>query len=147
MSGRDTMSTNKLIITGKLTKDAYIASGFKDSGTWTKCTLTLLVETPTQGKTAYVEKLYIDCIVWNNEAARYQHLKEGELLTVEGRLKSESWKDKDGNSKSKFVIVPSKIIVAQEVKEEVKDFKVEVPKQKYVNKIWDSAVDNDDLPF
>ncbi len=106
------MITNKLSVVGTLTKDSITTSGIKDGNPWTKCQINIVVVTDLKGKMeSYSEKVYLDCNLWNEQATKYSNLKEGDKVSVTGRFKMESWIDKEGNKKSKPVIVPSEISV------------------------------------
>lgn len=57
------------------------------------------------------EVCYIDISVWGPQAENCrQYLQKGRLILVEGRLKLDSWKDNEGQNRSKHVIVADRIV-------------------------------------
>lgn len=61
------------------------------------------------------EVLFIDVSAFNEQAERIaKWFAKGRPILVEGRLKADSWQDKDGNKKSKvFVVLESFQTIAQ----------------------------------
>lgn len=152
-------TTNRLFISGTLTKDASVNSGQKDGmGAWTNCKLNLLVETEikVKGGGTAMEKMFIDCTVWGNDVSKYQHLTSGSKLEIEGRLKMEAWTDQSGAKKYKPVIVPEKITLPKDAIENIEDIikvtnrqpqKEEPKKFTFGPSPWEEVNSNDDLPF
>ena len=49
---------------------------------------------------------YFDCVAWSKAAEIItEYLKKGKQILITGRLNQRSWKDSDGNNKSKIEIV------------------------------------------
>jgi len=133
--------TNQLSIVGKLTKNAEFKSGTTENGLWQNCKFNLVVETELKRKMeVYTEKVYIDCTIWGEEAQKYLSLGAGSVLSIKGRFKMESWKDKDGNTKSRPTIVPALINIVKEVA--ISDTEI----MNATNRKPETAPD-DDLPF
>lgn len=52
------------------------------------------------------EAVYIECEAWGKTAEiMSQHLQKGDPLYVEGRLKMDTWEDKEGRKQSKMRVV------------------------------------------
>lgn len=57
------------------------------------------------------EVCYIDIDVWGPQAENCkQYLQKGRLVLIEGRLKLDSWKDNEGQARSKHVIVADRVV-------------------------------------
>jgi len=57
------------------------------------------------------EVCYVDVDVWGAQAeTSNQYLKKGRQVLIEGRLKLDSWQDKEGNAKSKHSIVADRVV-------------------------------------
>ena len=49
---------------------------------------------------------FVDCEVWGRQAeVMKQYLSKGRPVFIEGRLKQDKWQDKDGNNRSKTLVV------------------------------------------
>lgn len=99
---------NKVTVSGNLVRDAE----FKEikEGMFL-CSFTVLVESevgPTDNRR--LEKLYVPCKAWNKVAQACSDLKEGSTVQVEGRLKYEQWENKDGEKRSKWIIIAREVI-------------------------------------
>ena len=52
------------------------------------------------------EVSFIDLTLWSRQAENAaEYLSKGSAILVEGRLKQESWEDKEGNKRSKLKVV------------------------------------------
>lgn len=102
------MAINKVILVGRVARDIEVKE--IKAGLSVGSFSLLLEDTYTKkdGST-YVEKTYIDCNLWNQEAQKFQDLAKEELVCLEGRLKSEKWQDKSGNDRFKTVIQVAKM--------------------------------------
>ena len=93
---------NKFICMGNLTRDPELKKG----DTYKLCTFTLAINNPM----AKSEVLYIDVSTWNKIALNCaNYLKKGSRIFVDGRLKQESWQSKNGEKKTKIVLVAENI--------------------------------------
>jgi single-strand DNA-binding protein len=98
-------SFNKVIIVGNLTRDPelkQLASGNS------VCRLGLASnrQSKGQGGTAQQEVCFVDVDVWGPQAEACQkYLAKGRAVLVEGRLKYDTWKDAEGQTRSKHSIV------------------------------------------
>ena len=98
-------SYNKVILLGNLTRDpalSYTPSqtaicefGIASNERWTG-----------QDGTKHEEVLFIDCKMFGKRAEVIQKYSlKGDLLLVEGRLRLDTWKDADGNNRSKHRVI------------------------------------------
>jgi single-strand DNA-binding protein len=102
---------NRIIIIGNLTRDPEL----KAVGTQASvCKLNIASNRQyknRQNGSIAQEVCFIDVEVWGAQADTCKmYLQKGRPILVEGRLKLDSWKDNEGNIKSKHSIVSDKII-------------------------------------
>lgn len=104
-------SFNRVIIVGNLTRDPeykQLASG--------QATSRLPIASNRQYKNkqtgAMVQEVcYIDVDVWGAQAESCrQYLQKGRAVLIEGRLKFDSWKDNDGQTRSKHSVVADRVV-------------------------------------
>ena len=135
--------TNYIIISGRLTRDPdlkFIASG--------KAVCKLSIANSRHYKDKNGEKAeetsFVDVTCWDKTAEWAGELKKGRPVMVEGRLKQESWEDKEGNKKSKLGIQ------AQSVTPLDWDEKGDKPEPRRESKPQQSnepPIGDDDIPF
>ena len=101
---------NKVLMAGNLTRDPelrYIPSGTA------VCDLRIAA-----GRTWYdrdsrekrEETLFIDVTAWGKTAEFCnEYMKKGKGIFVEGRLKLDTWKDKEGNNRERYGIVADRV--------------------------------------
>lgn len=86
---------NNVALTGRMGKDIEI----RQAGQAIVGEFTLAVK--DRDKTSWV-----DCIAWNKQAEFISDfLGKGLRLELTGRLQQDTWKDKDGNNRSKLKVV------------------------------------------
>lgn len=104
-------SFNRVIILGNLTRDPEYKQ--LNSGQAT-CRLGLASNRQFKNKqtgSLVQEVCYVDIDVWGAQAESCrQYLQKGRAILVEGRLKFDSWKDANGQSRSKLSIVADSVI-------------------------------------
>jgi single-strand DNA-binding protein len=102
---------NRVILIGNLTRDPEYKAQPSGQGV---CRLSLAANRQFKNKTTGVlsqEVCYIDVSVWGPQAESCrQYLQKGRPVLVEGRLKFDSWKDAEGQPRSKHSIVADNII-------------------------------------
>ena len=93
------MATNISVLEGHLTKDPEL----KVTGSGKKiCSFT--VANNKLGKDAGAN--YIDCVAWEGRGETIsKYFKKGSQIVVTGRLDQQAWKTKDGQNRSKLVII------------------------------------------
>jgi|LULM01.1.fsa_nt_gb single-strand DNA-binding protein len=98
------MNFNFVCVAGNLTKTPELRT--TNSGT-SVCDLRLAVNTK-RGQAE--ETLYIDVIAWGATAETCcKYLEKGRNIAVKGRLKDDSWENKDGQKVNKTVIVSDEV--------------------------------------
>lgn len=93
------MSVNKVILVGNLGKDPEVR--YLDSGT---PVATLAVATNESYKNKNGEKVtnteWHNVVLWRGQAeVAEKFLKKGDLIYIEGKLRTRSWDDKEGNKR------------------------------------------------
>ena len=97
---------NKVILTGRLTRNPelrYTGSNIPVA------TFSLATNRPVTRDGERVAD-FINCIVWNKQAenlSKYQ--SKGNLIAVEGNIRTDSYKDKDGNTRYKTYVLVNTI--------------------------------------
>lgn len=98
------MNYNKVIIGGNITKDVVLSQN--KNGT-SICHFTVAVNkksTNSKGE-EFKETSFLDCEAFSKVAEKiHKHFRKGMPILVEGRLRQNSWEDKEGNKKSKIVV-------------------------------------------
>jgi single-strand DNA-binding protein len=98
-------SYNKVLLMGNLTRDVQLKS---TSGGQSVAEIGLAINRKYKTKDGQdrEEVTYVDCECWGPRAdviAKY--FSKGKPIFVEGRLKLDSWEDKDGQKRSKMRVV------------------------------------------
>ena len=109
------MSLNVITIMGRITKDPELRR--TDSGA-AVTSFSLAVDRDFKGQNGEKETDFIDVVAWRSTAefvAKY--FAKGRMAVVEGRLQIRSWKDKDGNKRSKAEVVADNVYFADSKKE------------------------------
>lgn len=98
-------SYNKVLLMGNLTRDIET----RQAGSTTVANIGLAVNRKfrTQSGEDREETTYVDCEAWGRTAeVMAQYLAKGRPVFIEGRLKLDTWQDKqDGSNRSKLKIV------------------------------------------
>lgn len=101
---------NRIIMMGNLTRDPEL----KQVGSGSVCKLSIASNRQFKNKQTGMlsqEVCYVDVDVWGPQAeTSKQHLQKGRPVLVEGRLKLDSWKDSEGQTRSKHSIVADRIV-------------------------------------
>ena len=102
---------NRIIIIGNLTRDPEL----KQLGSGqTVCQMTIAANRQFKNRQTGLmvqEVCFVDVEVWGAQAESCkQYLQKGRPVLVEGRLKLSTWKDNDGQNKSKHSIVADKVV-------------------------------------
>jgi single-strand DNA-binding protein len=103
-------SYNRIIMIGNLTKDP----DYKSVGGQGLCRLSLASNRQYRNKQTGLlvqEVCYIEVEVWGAQAENCrQYLQKGRPLLVEGRLKLDTWKEADGQTRRRHGIVAEKVV-------------------------------------
>ena len=98
------MPFNKIILQGNLTRDPEL----KEVGASQVCKFALAVSSISKKED---DTIFMEIAVWGSQAdACSKWLKKGSPALVSGRLKQEKWTDKNGEEKSKFVVVSEQVV-------------------------------------
>lgn len=96
---------NKVILLGNLTRDPEMRTLTSGSSV-TSFSLAVNRKFKTKDGGAKEEVLFVDCSVWGAAAEPCsKYLSKGSKTLVEGRLRTETWEDKEGNKRSKLSVV------------------------------------------
>ena len=96
---------NKVMLIGNLTRDPELKY---TPGNQAVCELGLAVNRKyrTKDNEEREEVTFVDCEAWGKQAEVIkQYMTKGRPLFVEGRLKLDTWEDKDGGKRSKMRVV------------------------------------------
>ncbi len=111
MKGPAVANFNRIIIIGNLTRDPELKMQPSGQGL---CKLGIASNRQFRNKatgTLTQEVCFVDIAVWGPQAESCkQYLQKGRPVLVEGRLKFESWKDAEGNTRSKHTIVAERVV-------------------------------------
>lgn len=102
---------NRIIIVGNLTRDPEYKQ-LPSGQALTRLGLASNRQYKNKQSGALVQEVcYVDTEVWGPQAESCrQYLQKGKPVLVEGRLKFDSWKDTEGQTRSKHVIVADKVV-------------------------------------
>jgi single-strand DNA-binding protein len=96
---------NKVILIGNLTRDVelkHIPSGQAVA----QIGLAVNRKYKTKDGQQQEETTFIDCEAWGRTAeVMQQYLSKGKPVMIDGRLKLDTWQDKDGSNRSKLKVV------------------------------------------
>jgi len=98
-------SFNKVLLMGNLTRDVEVRH---TSGNQAVAKLGLAVNRrfKTQSGENREEVTFVDCEAWGRTAeVMSQYLAKGRPVFIEGRLKLDQWEDRDGNKRSRHLVV------------------------------------------
>ena len=97
---------NKVILMGNLTKDPKNSSIMSGSAV---CEFSIAINRKyTVNGQEKEEVCFVDIVVWGRQADSCgKYLHKGSTVFVEGRLKTDSWEDKEGNKRYTTEIIAS----------------------------------------
>jgi single-strand DNA-binding protein len=96
---------NKVMLIGNLTRDPDLKF---TPGNQAVCEIGLAVNRKYRTKDGEdrEETTFVDCEAWGKQAeVLKQYMTKGKPLFIEGRLKLDTWEDKDGGKRSKMRVV------------------------------------------
>lgn len=103
------MNLNQVILAGHLTRDPDLRT-LADSKVVAVFSLASNRRWKGSDGTAHEEVCFIDCEAWSRTAELVgQYLTKGSACVVIGRLKQESWTDKDGAKRTKLKVVAENV--------------------------------------
>jgi len=102
-------SFNRVILLGNLTRDPEHRTFPSGSSL---CKLGLAVNDRRKGPTGewVDETTFVDVTVWGKQAdTARDYLKKGQPCLIEGRLKLDAWESKEGEKRSKLIVVADRL--------------------------------------
>lgn len=143
---------NRVILVGNLTRDPEVRQ--LQSGA-TVCRLNIASNRQYKDRqtgTVAQEVCFIDVDVWGPQAESCkQYLQKGRAILVEGRLKLDSWKDGEGQNRSKHSIVANSIqfLFGADQAQQTTDTEEEAstPRSAPRSKKLDQPAFDEELPF
>lgn len=123
---------NRSILIGRLTKDPELR--YTQNGT-AVCTFSVAVDRGYKNAEGKYEVDFINIKVWRKQGENCaNYLSKGKLVAIDGRIETEAYKDKNGNSRKDYSVVADNVrfLSARE-----NTPAVEPP----------PIIDSDDLPF
>lgn len=98
---------NVVCMNGRLVKDCTLEQVGKDS---VKCRFTIAVNRDYKDKDGNYPCDFIDCEVWNAGAHFLEEWsRKGDLLSVSGSLRKDTWKDTNGDWQSRSYVSVSNV--------------------------------------
>ena len=97
------MDINRLVVCGRLTRDPEI----KNAGGYDLTTISIAVGEGFKDKKS---TSFFDVQIWGKLAGIVsQYASKGKQVIVDGRIKQQTWEDKDGSKRSKIVIIAESV--------------------------------------
>lgn len=102
---------NHVTLAGNLTRDPELTYTPKGTAVC-KCTLALNHSWTTEAGEKREEVSFIDLVIWGRTAENVaQYMKKGRPMLADGRLKQETWDDKQtGQKKSRVVVIVNTVL-------------------------------------
>ena len=144
------MYYNRVVVVGNLTRDVelkYLASGTA------VCDIGLAVNDKKKvGEKWEDETLFVDITFFGRTAeVLSEYCRKGSCILVEGRLKLDSWVDKDGNKRSKIKIIGERMQMGSKSdNSNGVSSNVESSENEYVGSTEDvvaPTIDDNNIPF
>lgn len=143
---------NRATIMGRLTKDPELRS----TGTGVSvATFSVAVESDIKNASGEKSTDFFDCIAWRNTAEFIcKYFTKGRMIVVDGRLKTETWKDNSEKTHKTVRIVANSVYFADYKQNENSSSGQPYPPQGSSPNILEQQgftditnVEDDDLPF
>lgn len=137
------MSINTVALMGRLTKDPTKTR----AGETNVCHFTVAVDDGYRKDKTH----FIDCDAWATTAEfleKYFH--KGQMIALTGSLEQSSWKDKEGNTKSKTIVRVDRVSFCSSKAEEDSrkpQFDQRVDERRTEEEDFRPVTEDDDLPF
>ncbi len=103
------LNLNTVMLAGHLTRDPQLRSLANDR---TVVSFSLAINRRFKGADGEVKEdsTFVDCEAWGRTAELVgQYLAKGSACYIEGRLKLDSWEDKDGGKRSRLKVVAENV--------------------------------------
>ncbi|MGA1707015.1 MAG: single-stranded DNA-binding protein [Candidatus Nanopelagicaceae bacterium] len=97
-------SYNKIIVMGNLTRDPVLKN--LAAGSVVEIGVAVNRQYQTKSGEEREETTFFDCECWGSMAETIsKHFNKGRPIFIEGRMKQDTWEDKDGQKRSKMRVV------------------------------------------
>lgn len=106
------MNFNKVMVAGNLTRDPEVRFlGADQSKQSAVCNFGIAINRKyKKGEQVCEEVTFLDCEAWGRTAELIgQYCAKGKPVFIEGRLKLDTWEDKDGSKRSKIKVVADNV--------------------------------------
>lgn len=95
---------NKMIVQGRLTKDAELRQ------TQSGVAVASFTVAWSEKRGESEQKLFLPCVAWRNTAEFVsKYFAKGQEIAVEGKLSSRKWQDKEGNNRETIELVAEQV--------------------------------------
>lgn len=132
---------NKIIVSGRLTKDGEIRSTESGKQVYSG---SVAVNRKFKNKDGEYETDFFNFTYWNINDKFSQYLKKGKQVVIEGNLQNRNYEDKDGNKKHITEIIAERIELTGESKKETSEQQMNIKTEYQENQI---VLEDSDLPF
>lgn len=134
---------NKVILAGHLTRDIEIKHISGDTAVG-NVGLAVSRKFRTKSGENREEVCFVDCEAWGRTAeVMAQYLTKGSAVLIDGRLKLDTWQDKDGGNRSKLkVVIESFNFVGGKDTGQSRS-----PKPRAAASVEAEEINEDDIPF
>lgn len=138
-------TTNIVVIAGRLTRDAEVK--FISNGT-AVCSFSIANTQYFKGKDGEKKEdtTFVDVTCWGKTAELAGEIKKGRPVQVEGRLKSESWEDKNTGAKRTKIGIQAERVSPLDWDGEKSD-KPESRRESKPQQSNEPPIGDDDIPF
>lgn len=141
------MSYNKVIIVGNLTRDPELKSF--PNGT-SVCRISVGMSRKYAGKDGrqVVESCFVDAAAFGRQAENIaKHFVKGKEILIEGRLRQDTWTDKNGERRSKLLVaVDTFSFTSGNAPERARGDAVS-PASRHPDADFSAEGDDEDMPF
>ena len=101
------MSINRVVLTGRLTRDVELKATSTGNNV---ASFTVAVDGFTKDQNGETISSFINCVAWSNSAKFVStYCKKGSLVALEGRLQSRSYDRKDGTKATAVEVIIDRI--------------------------------------
>lgn len=128
---------NNYCCVGRLTKDLELAN----KGEYNIGRFTVAIPRTYKNEEGKYDSDFINCVLFNVSDYLQQTLKKGSMVSIQGRIQTRPYDDKDGNKRiaTEVFVIHANVLKTPEKKEPLPNVKTEVQQQ--------FEYTDEDLPF
>lgn len=149
------MSINHVTLSGRLTADPVLRKTSSDKSV---ASFTLAVDRPRAKDSDSDMTDFFNCVAWNGTAdAMGDYTSKGSLVSIEGRLQTRKYQDRQGNNRIVTEVICSNVVFMDSKKKSREtympaaqsQYTSEIGRAESVNEEYSNGIDidTDDLPF